>query len=59
MNVEVGMVSAANTVVDPWAVMVVPLDTPIADVAVATLRQADHSTEWTKALGIERLHQAD
>jgi len=45
MSVEVSVVSAADTVVNPRAVMIVALNAAIANVAVAALRQSNHSAE--------------
>jgi hypothetical protein len=42
MQVEVAMIAAADAVVDPRTMVIVPRYAPVADVAVATLRFSDH-----------------
>ena len=49
------MVGSADTVIDPWTMVVVPVNASIANVAVATLREANYLTERAQALRVERL----
>ena len=59
MQVEARVVRPPDTVVDPWAVMIVALHAAIAYVTVATLWQTNDLAERAKRLRIERLHQRD
>jgi len=38
MQVKVCVIGATNTVIDPWTVVVIPIDTLVADIAVSALR---------------------
>ena len=55
------MVSSSDTGVDPWTMVVVPINASIANVAVATLRETNHLTERAQALrvkGLKKCHHA-
>ena len=49
------MVSSTDTVVDPWTMVVVPVNASIANVAVATLRETNYLTERAQALRVKGL----
>ena len=47
---EVGVVSVANAIVQVWAMVVKPLHSFIANVAMSAPRGSDHLTVWTKVV---------
>ena len=53
VQVEMSMVASAHTVIDPWAMMVKPLYTPIANVAMTTSLCPKHLTLWTDQIRVE------
>ena len=57
MHVKSGMVRPPDTIIDPGAVMVISLHTPVADVAVSTLWQSDNLAERTECLRVECFHE--
>ena len=59
MQVKICVVRPADTVVDPWTVVVVSVDTAIANAAVAALRQSDQAAKRAKTFCVKSLHQAD
>jgi len=46
-------------VVDPLTMVVVPLHTAVADVAVAALRGANYFAGGAKAIGVESFHELE
>ena len=57
MYVKARVVGSADTIIDPRTVMVVSVNASIANVAVATLREANYLTERAQALRVERLQE--
>ena len=51
------MILLADAVVDPRAVMVVPLNAVVAGRAVSGTRSPDDHTFWAKMNGINHLHE--
>lgn len=45
MCIKIAVIRSSDAVVDPRAVMVVSVDTLVANVTVAALRQSDHLAE--------------
>jgi len=45
MQVKVCVIGAANTVIDPWTVVVIAVDTLVADIAMSALWQSNHFAE--------------
>ena len=50
------MVLDSDAVVDPGAVVVEPLNTPVANVAVARVCSANDLTGWTEEVRVEFLN---
>jgi len=58
-NVELAVVPFANAIVDPGAVMVVPVDAALAEDAVTAPRRPDNFAVGTQAARFERVEQFD
>ena len=55
MKVKARVVSSPDTVINPWTMVVVPVNASIANVAVATLRETNYLTERAQALRVKCL----
>ena len=53
------MISSADAIVNPLAVMVVPLHTLVADVAVARVSSADDLAAGAQHIWVELLYESD
>lgn len=49
------MVSNADTIVDPWAVMVVPFNALVADATVTRSRGSNDLAVWTELYRVNKL----
>jgi len=59
VEVEVAVVVDADAVVDPGAVVVEPLHTPVADIAVARPLRPDHLALWAQMVRIESFDERE
>ena len=55
MYVKARVVGSADTIIDPWTVVVVSVNASIANVAMATLWETNDMTERAQALRVKRL----
>ena len=51
------MILETNAVIDPGAVVIVPLAAAVADTAVPRSRRFDDKALWTQVQGVDCLHQ--
>ena len=57
MYVKARVVGSADTIIDPWTVVVVSVNASIANVAMATLWETNDMTERAQALRVKRLQE--